>query len=246
MNPRSLRKKGVTVHAPRPATSPGWSLHFALTALFPHEGQMATLQPGDVPAHGVLGEVDDADMEALDRFEGRGLRYDRVPIDVVTYDGETLAAEAYVSLPQFVREGRPSRRYINLLVEGARQMGLDEAWVQRLEATPIKEQPDPGPVDPAAVPDRVVSAAELAAQPRWVALGTLVFDLSPMEPFVCQYLGGGSDATLLWLRRMDSSDGSERADDAHAGRLSPAQVAYLHLLQQDLATLGRPVGRYAP
>jgi sulfite reductase (NADPH) flavoprotein alpha-component len=245
LNARSLRAKGVHVHDPRPAVSPGWSLQFSLVGLFPSDGRMATLLPGAPPAHGVVGELSDAAAAELDRFEARGLRYERLPIEVVTYAGDRLEATAYVALSACVDAGRPTRRYLNLLLEGAREMGLDAAWIDALARTPVHPVSDPGPVTPAVLPERVVRPAELAAHPEWTAVLGVVVDITALEPLVHQFFGG-RDVTVFWLQRLDTSDGSETLEEAHAGRLSVEQRAHLRRLQHELLAAGRAVGRYAP
>lgn len=81
---------------------------------------------------GVLWRIDDEGARHLDLTEGvpRGF-YHRLPIRVVTPEAEEIEAFTYQSFHG--RPGRkPSRRYLGLLLAGARQHGLPEDWIARL------------------------------------------------------------------------------------------------------------------
>lgn len=83
---------------------------------------------------GVLWRIRVEQAAFLDRSEGlhRGF-YRRLPVEVTTRDGETVAAFTYHSLGG--RAGRkPSRRYLGLLLAGAQQHGLPDEWIDRLRS----------------------------------------------------------------------------------------------------------------
>jgi cation transport regulator ChaC len=77
------------------------------------------------------------EAERLDRTEGVSHdAYRRLDVSPRTAAGETIRAFTYVSSRG--REGRmPSRRYLGLLLAGARHHGLPEEWLARLRAWPI-------------------------------------------------------------------------------------------------------------
>ena len=86
---------------------------------------------------GVAYQLTIADADRLDRTEGvpHGA-YTRAVIEPRTGAGETLRAFTYVSSRG--REGRkPSRRYMGLLLAGARHHGLPDEWIARLRAWPL-------------------------------------------------------------------------------------------------------------
>ncbi len=88
-------------------------------------------RPGD-DVWGALYRLTHADAERLDRTEGvdRGV-YRRLAVEVHTHDGLLLAAFTYRS--QISRpERKPSRRYLGLLLAGARELGLPDEYVERL------------------------------------------------------------------------------------------------------------------
>jgi len=81
---------------------------------------------------GVLWRISEEQAAFLDRTEGvhRGF-YRRLAVDVATPAGETVPAFTYHSFRG--RPGhKPSRRYLGLLLAGARQHGLPAEWLERL------------------------------------------------------------------------------------------------------------------
>jgi len=87
------------------------------------------------------------DFDRLDRTEGVHVDlYRRLPVEVTTGDGARVSAFAYQSA--VVMAGRkPSARYIGLLVEGARQHGLPDAYVaflRRFELAVDEREGEPG------------------------------------------------------------------------------------------------------
>lgn len=86
---------------------------------------------------GALYHLTHADAERLDRTEGvdQGF-YQRLAVEVHLADGALLAAFTYrseISRP----ERKPSRRYLGLLLAGAREHGLPAEYVARLRALPL-------------------------------------------------------------------------------------------------------------
>jgi CBS domain-containing protein len=80
---------------------------------------------------GVLWRITGEQADWLDRTEGVGRGfYRRIAVEVAA-GGERVSAFTYHSLRG--RAGRkPSRRYLGLLLAGARQHGLPDPWVERL------------------------------------------------------------------------------------------------------------------
>jgi cation transport regulator ChaC len=93
-------------------------------------------QPGE-RVWGALYQLTHADAERLDRTEGvHHGAYRRLAVEVRRQDGLAIAAFTYrseISRP----ERKPSRRYLNLLLTGAREHGLPADWVERLRAWPL-------------------------------------------------------------------------------------------------------------
>ncbi|MCZ6551404.1 MAG: gamma-glutamylcyclotransferase family protein [candidate division NC10 bacterium] len=88
--------------------------------------------PGGV-VEGVLWEIGEQDLKALDQYEGVPKDYIPTTVTVETKDGKTLQAQAYiVAQPGDYRP--PSRRYMRLLIQGAEEHDLSDAYVMRLES----------------------------------------------------------------------------------------------------------------
>lgn len=120
----------------RRAALPGWELVFDLP-VGPGERGVANLRaaPREV-VHGVAWAIDARQAEHLDRTEGvpQGF-YARRDVTLDS-DGGSLDAFAYVS--SLGRPGRrPSRRYLGLLLRGARHHALPDAWIARLRSLPL-------------------------------------------------------------------------------------------------------------
>jgi len=75
-------------------------------------------------------------MSALDGYEGVAAGcYRRAVVAVATVDGENLMAETYVGGACFLGlVGRPSDAYLQLILGGAREHGLPEAYIQSVAA----------------------------------------------------------------------------------------------------------------
>jgi gamma-glutamylcyclotransferase len=86
---------------------------------------------------GALYRLTHADAERLDRTEGVGYGvYRRLAVEVDGADGAAIAAFTYRS--ELCRpERKPSRRYLGLLLTGARELALPPGWVERLRAWPL-------------------------------------------------------------------------------------------------------------
>jgi gamma-glutamylcyclotransferase (GGCT)/AIG2-like uncharacterized protein YtfP len=97
-------------------------------------------------AHGVLFNIAEEEMEALDRSEGRGKGYERLegftvrsepdgaPLRVTTYMADETAVDAAL---------KPYDWYLDLAVKGAEQHGLPADYVDALRMTPFVPDPDP-------------------------------------------------------------------------------------------------------
>jgi hypothetical protein len=82
----------------------------------------------------VLYRISAGEAERLDRSEGvLGGLYRRIPVSVGTAEAARIDAFTYQS--PYASPGRkPSRRYMGLLLEGAREHGLPAEYVTALRA----------------------------------------------------------------------------------------------------------------
>jgi gamma-glutamylcyclotransferase len=69
----------------------------------------------------------------LDAKEAAGDAYRRRPVEVLV-DGSPLVAMAYEVIEKEPREVPPRRDYLDLMIAGAREHGLPESWVHRIQS----------------------------------------------------------------------------------------------------------------
>jgi hypothetical protein len=81
---------------------------------------------------GVLWELPFGPGE-LDAKEAAGDAYRRRPV-TVRLDGATVTAMAYEVIEKEAREVPPRREYLELMLAGAREHGLPETWLSRIES----------------------------------------------------------------------------------------------------------------
>lgn len=249
MNLTALRAKGVEPLHSAAAELRGWRLCFNVRHWFRHEGGVANIEPADTPNERVLGVVhlcEDEHVPRLDALEAYGVGYDRHPVTVETSEGPVVAL-TYQGLPAVLDDGcLPTRRYINILLRGAKEAGLDPSYRAWLEAHPLHP---PWDRPPFTFPDGEFpefDATSLAAHPDYTAVAGTVFDMAAArsELDVPRQLFGGRDTTLFHLKRLDTSDGTETLDDIREDRISEAGRGYLNEYLHEFAREFRYVGRY--
>ena len=250
MDMQALQLKGVCPVSSERGMLFGWKLVFDLRTFFQHEGGMGNVRhtgnPHDV-THGVLHSFHEEAIPVLDQMEGGGHAYNRVEVEIETYDGQKKQAHIYVARPErlLAKEGQPSRRYLNILIRGATKIGLAPAYIEKLRQTPTHPQPHFPPFEFPATPSTVFTAESLAHHPLYTALAGAVFDMSMAHekyPFL-ENLLGGKESTLFFLRRMDSSNHDETLEEVAKGCLSEEQKKslnrYLHEFNQLFKYMGR-------
>ena len=97
-------------------------------------GGIANIQ--DVPGkkvEGVLWEISESERKALDEYEGYPDLYVRAEVQVQTTAGKGVTAFVYV-MANPGREASPSKPYKRLLISGAEEHGLSEAYIAFLES----------------------------------------------------------------------------------------------------------------
>jgi cation transport regulator ChaC len=121
----------------RCASLEGWELVFDLP-VGPGERAVANLRPSPgTRAHGVAYAIDAAQAARLDGTEGVDRGY-YVRTAVVLEDDRRRALEAFTyTSPHGIAGRKPSRRYLGLLLRGARHHGLPEPWVLWLRALEV-------------------------------------------------------------------------------------------------------------
>lgn len=119
------------------AVRPGWLADYRLCfniPVGPGERGVANLEAlAGARTWGVLYLLPPDQFERLDRSEGVhvGL-YRRVPVEIADAAGQRVGAVTYQS-SMTVPGRKPSARYMGLLLEGARQHGLPDEYVDFLQ-----------------------------------------------------------------------------------------------------------------
>ena len=132
-------RRRVRSESSEPAHLPEHRVAFALRGLPLVEPAFATVieAPG-VKAWGVLHRIPEDDLARIDATESGAYR--RIEREVITLRGERVRAHLYeVPVPDVERP--PSRRYLALLLEGAREHGLPPEHIAWLAAHPGRYVP---------------------------------------------------------------------------------------------------------
>ena len=95
----------------------------------------------DSYVHGVATKFSIKDAESLNKQEAVGRAYNLEVAKVLLYDGKTyMDVEIYVQAKP-LKPNHPagccSKRYRNILVNGAIEMKLDQTWIDKLSSMPI-------------------------------------------------------------------------------------------------------------
>jgi gamma-glutamylcyclotransferase len=91
--------------------------------------------------HGVLFIIPQFQVPSLDRAEGEGTDYDRVPIRAETKNDKTVPAETYTAKEEKIdRHAIPYDWYLDLVATGAEQHGLPKAYIDKLRTVhPLRD-----------------------------------------------------------------------------------------------------------
>merc|ERR1719424_270716 len=109
-------------------------LAFNMPGFSPSEPAFASIAraPGE-ECHGGVYELGLSDWAKLCASEGVPFGYRVTDVEVELYAGERVQAWTLEGgLPAFVGDLPPSERYLALLRDGARELGLTRAWQERL------------------------------------------------------------------------------------------------------------------
>jgi len=90
--------------------------------------------------YGVLYEIEEKEVEDLDRKEGYGSKYTKTEVDVVLLpDLYTYAAIVYVVISKESSEISPSREYLDTMIEGAKCWGIRRKYISFLESLKLED-----------------------------------------------------------------------------------------------------------
>jgi gamma-glutamylcyclotransferase len=127
-------RRGIQPVEHRSGHIKGYRLRFNLDGRPRGKAAPANLHPDpEAEVWGVLYRITRRDLIRLDSTEGvPGRGYRHVEIEAEDCNGRIIQAITYIAQGKEV-DGKPSRRYITLLREGARAHGLPESYIRFLE-----------------------------------------------------------------------------------------------------------------
>ncbi|WP_394840024.1 gamma-glutamylcyclotransferase [Pendulispora rubella] len=133
-----VERRGMRPLESETAHLDGYRLAFAIKGFAVVEPAFATLLPDAAgTVHGVLHRLGAGDLERLEKLEDE---YARHELSVVGARSGRTVAQVYLA-SRTTLGLRPSRRYLALLCQGAREAGLPEAYVAWLAAHPSVHVP---------------------------------------------------------------------------------------------------------
>lgn len=251
LNITSLLAKGVKPLSSRLATLHGWRLRFNVQHFFRHEGGVGNIEytgKKEDRVQGVLYECPDESLKPLDDAEAYGHGYDRINVEVEVKISpfDKVLAITYVGMPEFLDDQcLPCRRYLNILLQGAKHAGLSPNYIRWLDKHPVHHPQNYPSFKPPEGDFPLFDESLLAEKPLYTALYGAVFDMAEareLHSFLKSFFGG-RDMTLFHLKRLDCSDGKETMDDIRKGRLNNTQLDYINSYLNEYAREYRYVGR---
>ncbi len=123
----------------KPAILSGYRLSFSFPGypLFePAFGNV--IEDANSEVHGVAFGMDKKSAEKIVAVEPK--QYKKRDVSLKTYEGQELKAFIFVIDGQ-LQEKHPSKRYMGIIIEGARRAGLNEEYVKKLEQIPTYKPP---------------------------------------------------------------------------------------------------------
>lgn len=132
MSSSQLNAWGTPHRALGPAELPDHRLAFLRRSVRWKAGAADIVPTDGESVWGVLWELPFGAAE-LDVKESAGVGYRRRTVKVLL-DGAPVKAMAYEVIDKAPTELQPRREYVQLMVDGAREHGLPDAWLRRLHA----------------------------------------------------------------------------------------------------------------
>lgn len=126
-------RRGLSPLAARPGIARNQRLAFNQLG-FGREPAFASLDPSaGGECHGCVFELSAADWLRICATEGVPFSYRVVEVPIETYDGSTVQAWSLRAVARAPRDLAPSARYLDLLREGSRELGLAPEWQTTLD-----------------------------------------------------------------------------------------------------------------
>lgn len=143
MHPQKRTQRGnIAVLEVMPGILENWKLVFNLPGIRLIEPAMASIEPErGHQVHGVLLRLKRQEFDKLVRSEGGSEYYELINCEVNTYDGRVIKALAFKTREELAvkQDLVPSKRYMNLIRQGAVLSQLDSQYCQWLAILPHRE-----------------------------------------------------------------------------------------------------------
>jgi phage replication-related protein YjqB (UPF0714/DUF867 family) len=182
-----------------------------------NERGVATVEPfAGNEVHGVVWQISDHDLAALDSAEGVPVRYRRDRLTVHTDQGPS---PAWVYVDHRVTPGPPRPGYLPKIIDGAVQHGLPQRWIDFLRRWDPAHWPRPA----SSSPDAPQSFSALLGEPGMVEVSRLRSRFG----FLAIHGGGLEQMTDLIAERAAEASGASvyvlRHPDRYKHHLSSAR-----------------------
>jgi len=120
MDPNRMKKRGINFSKREHAVLEGWKLLFnKIASRNSNEGYANIEKEEGNVVEGILYELQESDIEKLDRWEGCSHHYKKISIKVRLDTGKEIEAITYVANPNKVKQGlKPSKEYLAHLLKG--------------------------------------------------------------------------------------------------------------------------------
>lgn len=169
---------------------------------------VATVEPFDgTQVHGVVWQVSDHDLDALDSAEGVPERYSRNRLIVQTDDGPS---DAWVYIDHRVNPGPPRPGYLERIIDGAEHHGLPQRWIDFLRRWDPARWPRPRsrPTTPApqSLSELLSDAAVVETSRLRSRFGFLAIHgggLEEMTDVIAELAADAADASVYVIRHPD-------------------------------------------
>lgn len=218
---RQMAQRCPDASDPRPATLPAhdWLIN---------QRGVATVEPfAGTRVHGVIWQLSDGDLGALDDAEGVPTRYRRDRLVVHTAEGPT---RAWVYIDHRAVPGAPRAGYLERILDGAIHHGLPQRWIEFLRRWDPATWPRPARSLTSSSPQ---SLSELLADPEVVEVSRLRSrfgflaihggGLEKMTDVIAERAADAAGASVYLLRHPDNYPHhlpSVRFDPAESARLA--------------------------
>jgi phage replication-related protein YjqB (UPF0714/DUF867 family) len=171
---------------------------------------VATVEPfAGNRVHGVLWQLSDHDLAALDSAEGVPVRYRRDRLTVITNDGP---APAWVYIDHRVTPGPPRPGYLPRIIDGAVHHGLPQRWIDFLHRWDPAHWPRPASARSCSGPapqslsallneSGVIESSQLRSRFGFLAIHG--GGLEQMTDVIAERAAEAADASMYLLRHPD-------------------------------------------